>query len=104
MEQKASYVHYLIIGISSLTMSLSSCQQEIEYRLDTEFVFENQTEKTLLFSVRDPNSTRNEIHLEPYTSDTIKLIPSKGSKNPNPDIAVKGYYIVYWIDRIRELL
>lgn len=90
MQQKIIYVHYLLIGISVLTTCLYSCQEEIEYRLDAEFIFENHSDKTLSFSVHDPNNIRNDISLEPNTSDTIKLIPSEGPKIPNPDTCCQG--------------
>lgn len=90
MEQKTTYWNYLLIGISVLMISLSSCQKEIEYRLDTEFIFKNQTDKTVSFAVNDPNSNRKEIHLEPNVSDTIKLIPSEGTKDPNPNTCCQG--------------
>lgn len=90
MQQKTTYAIYLLIGISLLTACLSSCQKEISHRLDAEFIFENHSNKTLVFSVHDPTSSRNEIILEPNSSDTIKLIPSEGPKNPNPETCCQG--------------
>lgn len=71
-------------------MGLSSCQKEIEYRLDTEFIFENQSDKTISFAINDPNSSRNEISLLSNTSDIIRLIPSEGTKDPNPNTCCQG--------------
>jgi len=90
MKQKTTYGHYLLIGISALITCLFSCQKEVQYRLDVEFIFVNQSGKTLSFSVRDHTHNRNEIILEQNTSYTIELIPSEGPKNPDPETCCQG--------------
>ena len=63
-KKKINYQRYLLIGISILTTFLYGCQEQVEYRLDAEFIFVNQSDKTLSFSVNDPSSKRDEIILK----------------------------------------
>lgn len=90
MEQKINYQRYLLIGISILTTFLYGCQEQVEYRLDAEFIFVNQSDKTLSFSVNDPNGKRDEIILKKNASDIITLIGSEGSKVPDLETCCEG--------------
>ncbi len=90
MQQKKTWMSYLIFGISILTINLSSCQHQIEYRLDTEFVFINESNSTITFTKKLSRGRRIEVSLEPQEKDTTLYLASGGFENPNPNSCCQG--------------
>jgi hypothetical protein len=81
---------YLLIGISIVLLNLNGCQQEVEYRLDTEFVYVNQSDKFLSFEASNGSSNRRVIALSPNSSDTVYYAASGGFENPDPNSCCQG--------------
>lgn len=86
IQLKEIYKHFLLIGISALTVSLAGCGQEIEYRMTVELIFQNTTTSQIGFSIRpDINSSgRENITLVPQSQSTVFTYEIDGvDKNPN---------------------
>ena len=82
---------FSIIGISH-SLLLSSCgETQTEYRLDVVFVFVNETDRSISFSVSDPGiNPKDSILLLPGSRDTIQYIASGSFENPNPNTCCNG--------------
>lgn len=86
MKQKTTYVRYLLIGISALTVLLSSCRKQTEYRMKMDLLFINQTNKEISFIIRpDILSSRVEnIIIGPQSQSRIFTFEISGvDKIPN---------------------
>lgn len=70
-------------------MNLSSCHQEIEYRLDTEFVFVNESDKMISFDVWN-SINKKVIALDPNSSDTVFYKASGDFEKPDPSTCCQG--------------
>jgi len=87
MQQKKTWRPYLLIGISLLIINLSGCQKLVEYRLDTEFVFVNESNRTITFTIFDHTKLdiRAELILDPNEKHSFLHRASGGYDNPNPN-------------------
>jgi hypothetical protein len=90
MEQKKIWMSFLIIGISIVLLNLGSCQQEVEYRLDTEFIYFNQSNRTVTFTKFDQGGRRIKVSLESSESDTTVYLASGGFENPDLNSCCQG--------------
>lgn len=62
MQQKTTWIHYLITGIITSSILLSSCEKDEEFKIITDLKFINETNATILYS------SYNE-----YLEDTVLL-------------------------------
>jgi len=93
MQRKRTWMRCLLIGISLLIISLSGCGEgEVEYRIDNEFVFINESNSTITFTILNRRNAdiRTEVSLAPNEKDTVLLLASGGAKHPNPDSCCQG--------------
>ena len=73
MQQKTTWMHYLLTGISVLTLLLiSSCEGETEYRMTVDLEFINSTDSTISFDIYEDISSSNQSE--------VTLVPK--SKSP----------------------
>ena len=74
--------------ISKLTERASS-EKMVEYRLDAEFVFVNESDYVISFPISNYSGSVTLV-LESNESDTIKVLASRGFKNLNPTSCCQG--------------
>jgi len=90
MQQKRTWRPYLLIGINILILSLSGCSRgESDYLIDTEFVFINESNRTIVFTVKNP-TTNKTISLSPNERYSSSHLAEAGYDNPNPESCCQG--------------
>jgi hypothetical protein len=73
MQQRITYKHFLVIGISAFTVSFAACQQEVEFRMRFDIVFSNVSDSKIAFTLRPDGSsnTREMIVIDPQSQSQI---------------------------------
>ncbi len=84
MQQKTNWMRYLIIGISTLLFSWQlGCRKRVEYFLQADFIFINETEHAVNYS--------GLLQLEQFTSDTVIRVGTGGDKNEKIESCCQGF-------------
>lgn len=87
-------MRFLIIGISAIIgISFIGCgDEDVEYKMTVDFVYVNQTDNTIRFSIREPSIGDSiDVKLNPKTqSSTYSYEISGAPKNPTPENCCQG--------------
>ncbi|MCF6213547.1 MAG: hypothetical protein L3J45_05930 [Flavobacteriaceae bacterium] len=79
-------MHYLIIGISIIFLSsISSCSKQVEYRLDTDIIYKNETNHFIKYYelIDNQQSQRLLFELPPNSEKKIEMRSSGSDTNIN---------------------
>lgn len=70
MEQRTTWMRFLLIGISAVILTTGCGKEDIEYRMTVELVYSNQTDSLISFEILEhiSSSTITEVELEPFSS------------------------------------
>tara|TARA_B110000240_G_C13468981_1_gene440070 strand:- start:176 stop:691 length:516 start_codon:yes stop_codon:yes gene_type:complete len=93
MEQKTIWMHYLIIGISIVILSsLNSCSSEIEYKLDTDIIYKNETNYLIRYHQYDPEDNQKVFvfELDANSEKKIEIRGDGGNENQGIDNCCQG--------------
>lgn len=82
MQQKTTWMHYSIIGISVITLLFISCNKgEIEYKTTTNFIYKNLTSETIEVKLFDENSNNFKNYTILSNNELTVPLVQEGSQN-----------------------
>ena len=94
MEQKTIWIRYLIIGISIVILtSLKSCSsKQIEYKLDADIIYKNESNHPIRYYQYDSENNQRifVFELDANSDKTIEIRESGGNKNQTTDNCCQG--------------
>jgi len=94
MKQKINWMRYLIIGINiSLLLLISSCSEQIEYKLDADIIYKNETNYTIKYHQFD-SVTKQRVFVFKLQPNSEKKIEIRGD-GADKNIEIDNYQGVF---------